>query len=64
MTLDEVLALLQSECDKLGSRRQWALRIGVTPQYLSDVLNRNKEPGPKVLRALRLKRLPTTYERV
>ena len=30
----------------------WAKANRISPQYLSDVLHRKREPGPKVLKAL------------
>jgi lambda repressor-like predicted transcriptional regulator len=33
--------------------------LGVSPAYLSDVLNGNREPGPKIIDALGLERVVT-----
>jgi transcriptional regulator with XRE-family HTH domain len=39
-----------------GSQRALADKIGVSAPYLSDVLNGNRNPGPKVLAYLGLER--------
>jgi transcriptional regulator with XRE-family HTH domain len=47
---------------KQGERslRSFATAIGLSAAYLSDVLRGNREPGPKLLSLLKLKRLRTT----
>ena len=35
----------------------FADELGVSPAYLSDVLNGNREPGPKILDALGIERV-------
>ena len=47
---------------KQGKRslRSFATAIGLSAAYLSDVLRGNREPGPKILGLLKLKRLRTT----
>ena len=47
---------------KQGERslRTFATAIGLSAAYLSDVLRGNREPGPRLLSLLRLKRLRTT----
>ena len=42
------------------SLRSFATAIGLSAAYLSDVLRGNREPGPRLLSLLRLKRLRTT----
>jgi transcriptional regulator with XRE-family HTH domain len=37
--------------------------LGISPQYLSDVINERRAPGKKVLKALGLK-LVKSYERI
>lgn len=39
-----------------GSWRRVAPRFGVTPQYLHDLVMGKRSPGPKILKALNLKR--------
>lgn len=38
------------------SLRSYALELGISAAYLSDVLNDKREPGPKILDALGLER--------
>jgi len=45
-----------------GTQESAAKSLGISPQYLSDVLKGRREPGPKVLKALGLVR-KVTYER-
>lgn len=61
MTLDEVLTLLRRECDKAGSQKVWAQAAGVTGAYVSDVLNKRREPGISILDALGLEKC-TAYK--
>lgn len=42
-----------------GTRAKAAAAIGISAQYFSDILNGKRTPGPKVLRALGLKRVTT-----
>jgi hypothetical protein len=63
MKLDEVLAELARACERSGSQRAWATANRITQQHVSDVLNRRREPGPKVLDALGLEREEQTYRR-
>jgi len=63
MTLDQVLALLRRECEKAGSQDAWARSNGVTGAYVSDVLNRRREPGDGILRPLGLEKT-TVYRRI
>ncbi len=57
LSKNEVLALLRARAEKAGSQRALAERLGVTPAYLSDVLQGRREPGPKILAALGLRRV-------
>jgi hypothetical protein len=38
-----------------GTAKQYSIHIGVTQQYLSDVLLRRRAPGPAILQALGLR---------
>lgn len=40
-----------------SSQAQVAKDLGISPQYLNDVLNERREPGKKILQALGLERL-------
>jgi hypothetical protein len=53
----KMLDRLRDECDRLGSQEKWARLNGLTPSYLSDVLNGRTPAGPKVLAGLGLRRV-------
>jgi len=55
ITEDEVLKLLHK---RLRNKTQKALaeELGVSAPYLGDVLAGKRQPGPSLLRSLRLKR--------
>lgn len=57
----DVLNLLQKRQGK-RSQKELAIELGVSPQYLSDVLNERKEPGSGILDPLGLERV-VTYRR-
>ena len=63
MTLDDVLRKLARECDKAGGQATWAVSAGMSAAYVSDVLNKRREPGAKVLAALGLEKV-VGYRRV
>lgn len=63
MTRDEVLTLLRAEISAAGTARDWAEKHGVSAPYISDVLNRHRAPGTKILEALGLERV-VTYRKV
>ena len=52
MTEKDVQDLLLEECEKAGSRRQWATMHGISASYVTDVLMYGKPPGPLILAAL------------
>lgn len=56
-TLPEVCTLLQKSADAHGQAKLYAKHIGVSPQYLNDVLRGRREPGKKILRALGLEKV-------
>lgn len=56
LTRAEVLGLIRAEIN--GSpAAEWARQNGVSQQQLSDVLNGNRTPGPKVLKPLGLEKV-------
>ena len=55
MTADDVRAKLRANID--GSQASSAKAHGVSPAYLSDVLNGRREPGEAILSALGLTRV-------
>lgn len=60
-TIDPI-AELKRAAASAGSQRKWALRHGLSPQYVTDVLQFRREPGPAILAALGLVRV-VTYHR-
>lgn len=60
---EDVLALLDRTCHEVGGVNAFARLHGLSPAYVSSVLSGNRTLGPKVLKALRLRRV-TSYERV
>lgn len=61
LTLDDVITLLRREAD--GRQVEFALRAGVTQQYISDILRGKREPGPKILDALGLQKVIVYVEK-
>ena len=55
-TRKTLIAKLHAEAAKLGEQRLLAKQLGISSQYLSDILNGRREPGEKVLAALGIKR--------
>lgn len=60
MTREQVIALLRKRCGESKTQAEAAEALGITPAYLSDVLNGRRDPGPKVLTALGLQK---SYEK-
>lgn len=56
-TLAEVFGAIRKACRAAGSQSAWAASIGISPQYLSDVINCRREPGKAILSALGLRRV-------
>ncbi len=56
LTHDQVCARIEREIELAGSLRRTAAALGVSYQYLSDVLIGKCGIGPKLLEALNLKR--------
>ena len=56
MTLDQILKRLRSLVTIAGSQAALAKTMGVTPSYLSDVLQGRRAPGPAILKYLGLER--------
>jgi hypothetical protein len=48
---------------RMGSKTQrvFAAELGITPQFLNDLLHGHRSPGPLVLKALKLRKV-VTYE--
>ena len=58
-----VLARLMDRIEQAGSQEQFAREAGVSAQYVSDVLHKRRDFGPKLLKALGLERV-TMYREV
>ncbi len=56
MSLSVVYADLRSACAAVGGQAAWAAKVGLSPQYVSDVLNARREPGASILAALNLRK--------
>ena len=54
MTTDEVIARLRGAIAREKSQKAWADANGVSPSYVSDVLQRRRDPGAMILTALGL----------
>lgn len=58
LTLRDVLRRLHAVIGD-GTQKTAAEKLGVSQQYLSDVLNEAREPGPLILAALGIERVVT-----
>jgi DNA-binding transcriptional regulator YdaS (Cro superfamily) len=54
MTHAQLIDKLKAMAEKLGSQSALARSLGISPAYLSDVLNGRREPGKSVLASLGL----------
>ena len=50
-TLEHIIDCLQIQVEVSGSQKMAAKEIGVSDQYLSDVLKFKRAPGAKILKA-------------
>lgn len=62
MTKQAVLDKLRGKLKPYGQQKEAASALGVSPQYLSDVLSGKRDPGPAILKALGLRRAITYTE--
>ena len=58
MTRFQVLDHCRKRIAKAGSLRAWAREIGASAAYVSDVMLGKRDPGPKILAALKIEKLP------
>ena len=63
MNTNEVIHLISNAVNQVGSQKKLALRIGISEQYLSDVLNRRREPGKMILKYFRLTRIVSYWKK-
>jgi DNA-binding transcriptional regulator YdaS (Cro superfamily) len=62
--LIDLYASARKAIERAGGQSEWARRIGVTPQQLSDFLSARRAPIPKILAALGYqRRVSVTYVR-
>lgn len=53
----DVCRLLSKACQEAGGQKRWAETYGMSPSYVSNVLNARCEPGKTILDALGLARV-------
>lgn len=53
LTKDDVVKAIRERMKDLTAR-EFAKSIGVSPQYLNDVLHGRRAPGPSILKALNI----------
>lgn len=56
LDLIDVFRLIRVACGKAGSQRAWAYQHGLSPQFVSDVLNAKCLPTDIILAAVGLAR--------
>ncbi len=56
MNEDGFLARLQREVERYGNQKRTAEALGISEQFLTDVLKGRRGPGDKLLKALGLKK--------
>lgn len=59
MTAAELLTLLRELIKNHGTAKEAARLWNITPAYLCDILHGRREPGAKLLTALRLEKVVT-----
>jgi DNA-binding transcriptional regulator YdaS (Cro superfamily) len=57
LSLATIYAELRIACEGAGGQDAWARRHDLSPQYVSDVLNARRDPGPKLLTALGMRKV-------
>jgi hypothetical protein len=57
MTQEELIDYLSGLAQQTGSQSALALKLGISPQLLSDILIGTRRPGPKLMAALGFTRL-------
>ena len=63
MKTSTALAAVRRAVASHGTERAAALHLGVSPQYLNDVLHARRQPGPKLLKALGMEKVVTYKSR-
>ena len=62
LSVEDVRALLAESVRTAGNQSAWARKFNYSRSIVSNVLLSKREPTPKMLKALKLKRV-TRYER-
>ena len=57
MNAETVRERLQRICAENGGQAHWARQHGISPAYVSDVINGRREPGKIILAALSLEKI-------
>ena len=55
----EIIGRLLRQVSKFGTQRALAIRIGISPSYLSDVLNGRRGAGPAITKYFGIERRVT-----
>ena len=59
----DAVSELRKRLDKAGTQTALAKELGISKPYLSDILKGKRDPGPKVLAQLGIRRV-VTFERI
>lgn len=59
MTKDSLVKMLEKRVKSAGSAYKVAAALDITDSHLSDVLSGRRDPGPSMLKALKLERVVT-----
>lgn len=62
LTPDDVREDLRLLADSMSTHSALAVKIGISPAYLCDVLQGRREPGPAILRFLKVKKVVIYHE--
>lgn len=57
LTRRQVIQRIRKVCAALATQADAAKALGVSAQYLNDVLAGRREPGPKILKKLRIRKI-------
>jgi len=57
LTHAKLIKLLRETTEDAGSAKAWGELHKIGAPYISDVLNRRRDPGPKILKALGLRKV-------
>lgn len=60
-THDDMLAILRHRCAEAGGQKPFAMSIGYSPQYLSDILQGRKDVSRNLARQLGFERKIVFY---